>query len=76
MLCGDDPISKSSTIPSQSDLSLYNLGIPYLYPGNMQEILDYGALAIALSRFSGGWVALKLVTDVCDGGGTAEIDLG
>ncbi len=74
MLCGDDPISKSSTIPSQSDLSLYNLGIPYLYPGNVQEILDYGALAVALSRFSGGWVAMKLVTDVCDGGGTADVD--
>jgi len=74
MLCGDDPISKSSTIPSQSDLSLYNLGIPYFYPGNVQEILDYGALAVALSRFSGAWVAMKMVTDVCDGGGTADLD--
>jgi indolepyruvate ferredoxin oxidoreductase len=74
MLCGDDPISKSSTIPSQSDFSLFNLGIPYLYPGNVQEILDYGLLAIALSRFSGAWVGMKLVTDVCDGGGTADLD--
>jgi len=75
LLCGDDPISKSSTIPSQSDFSLYNIGIPYLYPGNVQEILDYGALAIALSRFTGAWVGMKMVTDVCDGGGTAEVDL-
>lgn len=74
MLCGDDPISKSSTIPSQSDFSLFNLGIPYLNPGNVQEILDYGAYAIALSRFSGAWVGMKLVTDVCDGGGTADLD--
>ncbi|HMD48973.1 MAG TPA: thiamine pyrophosphate-dependent enzyme, partial [Bryobacteraceae bacterium] len=74
LLCGDDPISKSSTIPSQSDFSLYNIGIPYLYPGSVQEILDYGALAIALSRFSGAWVAMKMVTDVCDGGGTVELD--
>ena len=74
LLCGDDPISKSSTIPSQSDFSLYNLGIPYLYPGNVQEILDYGLLAIALSRFSAAWVGMKMVTDVCDGGGTAELD--
>jgi indolepyruvate ferredoxin oxidoreductase len=74
LLCGDDPISKSSTIPSQSDFSLYNLGIPYLYPGNVQDILDYGLLAIALSRYSGAWVGLKLVTDVCDGGSTAELD--
>ena len=74
MLCGDDPISKSSTIPSQSDFSLYNLGIPYLYPGNVQEILDYGLLAIAMSRFCGAWVGMKMVTDVCDGGGTADLD--
>src|SRR5579872_3110441 len=74
LLCGDDPISKSSTIPSQSDFSLYNIGIPYLYPGSVQEILDYGLLAIALSRFSAAWVGMKMVTDVCDGGGTAELD--
>jgi len=74
LLCGDDPISKSSTIPHQSDFSLYNLGIPFLYPGNTQEIIDYGLLAIAMSRFSGAWVGMKMVTDVCDGGGTMEAD--
>jgi indolepyruvate ferredoxin oxidoreductase len=74
LLCGDDPISKSSTIPHQSDFSLFNLGIPYLYPGNTQEIIDYGLLAIAMSRFSGAWVGMKMVTDVCDGGGTMEAD--
>ena len=71
---GDDHSCKSSTIPHQSDFSLYNLGIPFLYPGNTQEIIDYGLLAIALSRFSGAWVGLKLVTDVCDGGGTVTVD--
>ncbi len=74
VLAGDDHNCKSSTIPHQSDFSLYNLGIPFLYPGNTQEILDYGLLAIALSRFSGAWVGLKLVTDVCDGGGTVVVD--
>src|SRR6267142_4352957 len=74
LLCGDDPISKSSTIPHQSDFSLYNFGIPFLYPGNIQEIIDYGLLAIALSRFSGAWVGMKMVTDICDGGGTLELD--
>src|SRR5579872_4505648 len=74
VLCGDDHVSKSSTIPHQSDFSLLNLGIPFVYPGNTQEILDYGLLAIALSRFSGAWVAMKMVTNVCDGGGTVELD--
>src|SRR5580693_4535275 len=74
VLAGDDHISKSSTIPHQSDFSLFNLGIPFLYPGNTQEIIDYGLIAIALSRFSGAWVGLKMITDVCDGGGTVVVD--
>jgi indolepyruvate ferredoxin oxidoreductase len=74
VLGGDDHISKSSTIPHQSDLSFYNFGMPVLYPGNIQEILDYGLLAIALSRFSGAWTAMKMVTNVCDGGATVELD--
>ena len=40
----------------------------------MQEIIDYGLLAVAISRFSGAWVGLKLVTDVCDGGATVIVD--
>jgi|SRR5579871_1335914 len=73
-LAGDDHISKSSTIPHQSDLSFYNFGIPLFYPGNTREILEYGLLAIALSRFSGSWVAMKMVTNVCDGGAIIEFD--
>jgi indolepyruvate ferredoxin oxidoreductase len=74
VLAGDDHSCKSSTIPHQSDFSLYNVGIPFLYPGNTQEVIDYGLLAIAMSRFSGAWVGLKMVTDVCDGGGTVLLD--
>lgn len=73
VLAGDDHASKSSTIPHQSDFSLFNVGMPFFFPGNTQEILDYGQLAIALSRYSGAWVGLKLVTDICDGGGTADV---
>ena len=32
VLAGDDHISKSSTIPHQSDFSLMNLGIPFISP--------------------------------------------
>ena len=48
---GDDHLSKSSTIPHQSDFSFYNVSMPLLYPGNTQETLDYGLMAIAMSRF-------------------------
>jgi indolepyruvate ferredoxin oxidoreductase len=74
VLAGDDHACKSSTIPHQSDFSLMNVGIPFFYPGNVQEIIDYGLLAVALSRYSGAWVGMKLVTDICDGGGTVIVD--
>jgi indolepyruvate ferredoxin oxidoreductase len=73
-LGGDDHISKSSTIPHQSDFSFYNVAMPLFYPGNVQEILDYGVLAIELSRFCGAWSSMKMVTNVCDAGGTVEVD--
>ena len=75
VLAGDDHPCKSSSIPHQSDLSLYNVNIPILFPGNTQEILDYGLYGIALSRHTGAWAALKLLTQTCDGGGTVDINL-
>jgi len=74
VLAGDDHPCKSSSIPHQSDISLYNVNIPLLFPGNTQEILDFGLYGIALSRFSGAWAGMKLLTQTCDGGGTAVVD--
>jgi indolepyruvate ferredoxin oxidoreductase len=48
--------------------------MPVFYPGNVQEVLDFGLLAIALSRFCGAWSSMKMVTNVCDAGGTVEVD--
>lgn len=75
VLAGDDHPCKSSSIPHQSDFSLMSVAIPVLFPGNTQEILDYGLMGIAMSRFSGAWVGMKLLTQVCDGGGTADVTL-
>lgn len=68
-LAGDDHISKSSSIPHQSEFSLYNSAVPVLNPSCTQEVLDFGLYGIALSRFGGCWSGLKLSTDICDGGG-------
>jgi indolepyruvate ferredoxin oxidoreductase len=70
---GDDPSCKSSSLPSQSEPGLYHVGIPSLYPGNMQEILDLGLHGFALSRAAGLWIGLKIVTNVADGTGNAEV---
>ncbi len=74
VLAGDDHSAKSSTIPHQSDLSLFNVGMPVVFPGNSQETLDYGLLAFSMGRHSGAWIGMKMVTNVCDGGGTVTLD--
>jgi len=72
-LAGDDPTCKSSTVPSSSEVALYDAFMPILFPGNVQEILDLGLHGFALSRFSGLWVGMKIVTNVADEIGTAEV---
>ena len=72
-LGGDDPLSKSSTIPSHSEVAFYDALFPVLYPGTAQEILDLGRLGFELSRYSGLWVGFKIVTNVADEIGTAEV---
>jgi indolepyruvate ferredoxin oxidoreductase len=72
-VCGDDPSCKSSSLCSQSEPMLFHVGIPSLYPGNVQEILDLGLHGYLMSRLSGLWVGLKIVTNVADGTGTAEV---
>src|SRR5215475_3677105 len=72
-LGGDDPLSKSSTLPTHSEVAFWDALMPTLFPGNIQEILDLGRLGFELSRYSGLWVGFKIVTNVADEIGTAEV---
>src|SRR5687767_4136812 len=47
--------------------------MPTFFPGTLQEVLDLGLHAIACSRASGLWSALKIVTNVADSAGTAQV---
>jgi indolepyruvate ferredoxin oxidoreductase len=75
-LVGDDPLAKSSTLPSSSAGVLADLHVPLLLPGDPAEALDLGRHAIALSRATGLWAALKIVSDVADGTASIELDPG
>jgi len=75
VVVGDDPACKSSTLPSASELMCAELGLPVLHPGDCQDLLDLGHHAVAMSRFSGAWAALKVVTSVADANGTVDVDL-
>lgn len=67
LLVGDDPASKSSTVPAVSERTLAALGIPVLFPRNAAEVVTLGLHAVELSRTTGCVVALKIVADVADG---------
>jgi indolepyruvate ferredoxin oxidoreductase len=73
-LVGDDPSAKSSTLPGASEILLSDLGMPILYPADPQDVLDLGTHAVAMSRCSGLWVALKIVTNVADGTAKVQVD--
>ncbi len=73
VLSGDDHEAKSSTMPYQDDYAFVGHGMPILYPASTGEFLTLGFHAIALSRFSGCWVAMKLVGQLADGGETVHV---
>src|SRR6202020_3672567 len=72
-LAGDDHGAKSSTVPHQSDHAFISALMPYLYPSSIHEIIEMGLLGIAMSRYSGCWVGMKVITETVET--TAEIDL-
>lgn len=72
-LVGDDSIAKSSTVPSSSEMAMAELGMPILSPADPQDVLDLGIHGIAMSRFSGLWVGIKIGTNVADGSATTDV---
>jgi indolepyruvate ferredoxin oxidoreductase len=74
VLAGDDHAAKSSSTAHQSDHILHHCGIPVLYPATVQEYIDYGLHAWAMSRYSGLWVSMKCVTDIIESGAVVDLD--
>jgi indolepyruvate ferredoxin oxidoreductase len=72
-VAGDDHACKSSTLPSQSEYAFADFEMPVLAPADVQEVLDYGLLGYALSRFSGLWVGLIALADTMDSGATIDV---
>ena len=72
MAMGDDHTGESSTTLHQSDWAMVDAYMPVVSPAGVQEILDYGLYAWALSRFAGVWVGLKTMKDTVEA--TAVVD--
>ena len=73
-VAGDDHACKSSTLPHQSEYIFIAASMPVLNPANVQEVLDFGVLGWALSRYCGCWVGLKAITETADAAMVARID--
>ena len=74
-VAGDDHACKSSTLPSQSEFAFQDFEIPVLSPADVQEVLDYGLMGLAMSRFSGLWTGLIALADTMDSGVTIDVSL-
>ncbi|MGE0099713.1 MAG: indolepyruvate ferredoxin oxidoreductase family protein [Hydrogenophaga sp.] len=73
-VAGDDHVAKSSTAAHQSDHIFKACGLPVFFPTSVQDILDLGLHAIAMSRFSGVWAGMKTIQEIVESSATALID--
>ena len=74
VLAGDDHACKSSTFPHQSEHAVGHAMRPALNPAGVQEILDYGLIGLAMSRYSGCWIGMKTIAETVDSSASVTID--
>ncbi|MBL8333551.1 MAG: indolepyruvate ferredoxin oxidoreductase family protein, partial [Rubrivivax sp.] len=73
-VAGDDHVAKSSTAAHQSDHIFKACGLPVFFPSNVQDILDMGLHAFAMSRFSGVWAGMKTIQEVVESSASVQVD--
>ena len=73
-IAGDDHAAKSSSLPHQTDHNFMTAFMPLLYPSGHHELVEFGLLGLAMSRYSGCWVGFKAVSETVEASGT--VDLG
>lgn len=73
-IAGDDHVAKSSTAAHQSDHIFKACGLPVFFPSNVQDILDMGLHAFAMSRFSGVWSGMKTIQEVVESSASVIVD--
>ena len=74
VLAGDDHTCKSSTTANQSEYAFMDAQLPILNPSGVQEVLDYGLWGLAMSRYTGCWIALKTIAETVDSSASIAVD--
>jgi indolepyruvate ferredoxin oxidoreductase len=75
-IAGDDHVAKSSTAAHQSDHIFKACGLPVFFPSSVQDILDMGLHAFAMSRFAGVWSGMKTIQEVVESSASVIVDPG
>lgn len=73
-IAGDDHVAKSSTAAHQSDHIFKACGLPVFFPSNVQDILDMGLHAFAMSRYAGVWSGMKTIQEVVESSASVSVD--
>jgi indolepyruvate ferredoxin oxidoreductase len=73
-IAGDDHVAKSSTAAHQSDHIFKACGLPVFFPSNVQDILDMGLHAFAMSRYAGVWTGMKTIQEVVESSASVTVD--
>jgi indolepyruvate ferredoxin oxidoreductase len=73
-VAGDDHVAKSSTAAHQSDHIFKACGLPVFFPASVQDVLDLGLHALALSRYAGVWSGMKTIQEIVESSATVLID--
>ena len=74
-LAGDDHSCKSSTLPNQSEFAFADAEMPVVAPSTIDEVIEFGAKGIQLSRYSGCWIGMKTIADLMDASTSATLDM-
>jgi indolepyruvate ferredoxin oxidoreductase len=73
IVAGDDHSGKSSTVAHQSEMALMHVGMPVLAPSDVQDIVDFGLLGFAMSRYTGLYTGFKTCNEVLEQTMTVEL---
>ena len=74
VVVGDDHGAISSSLAHQGEPTMASWGMPVLHPANVSDIIELGLLGLAMSRFAGCCVGLKVTSEVLETSAAIDVD--